>query len=100
MSRRLERVSRIGIKPNEFFTPPKVTTVPNKLSLRFLKNFARVSFRFLGVENLQYKRKTLLYIATRAVSLPSHPSSTNQAISIYPNFKTTSQHDQEWQTTT
>src|SRR5436190_18561961 len=97
MLRCFKRVSCIKVKSNEFSTHPKITTVPNKLSLGFLKNFARVSFRFLDVENLQYKRKTLLYIATRAESLPSCPSSTNQAIYIYPDSKTRSQHDQERQ---
>src|SRR4051812_30673745 len=100
MSRCFERVSCIKVKSNKFFTRPKITTISNNLSQGFLKNFARVSFRFLDVENLQYKRKTFLYIATRAESLPSRPSSTNQAIYIYLDSKTTSQHDQERQMAT
>src|SRR5438270_10603835 len=100
VSRCFERVSRIKVNPNEPHAYAKLVWTLNRLSLGILKNFARVSFRFRDVKNLQHKRKTLLYIATHAESLPSLPSCTNQAIYIHPNSRTTSQHDQERQMAT
>ena len=80
MSRRFERVVRFYIDPNEFYPYAELIEALNRLSLGILENFARVSFRFLDVENLQHKGKALLYVAINVESLPSLPSSTTQAV--------------------
>src|SRR3954468_1466121 len=83
-SSRFERVSCVGIEPNELHAYTKNVGTLNKLTLRILEKFTRVSFRFSMVGNLQHPTKTLLYIAINAESLPSLPSSTNQASQTYP----------------
>ena len=57
MSSSFERVSRVEIKPNELHAYAKNIETLNMLSLGILENFARVSFRFSSVGNLQYKRR-------------------------------------------
>src|SRR5436853_5541940 len=56
-SRCFERVSHIEIEPNEPHAYAKNRWTPNKLSLGILENFARVSFRFSRVGNLQHPNK-------------------------------------------
>src|SRR5947208_5527689 len=50
-SSRFERVSCFGIEPNELHAYTKNRVTLNKLTLGILEKFARVSFRFLRVEN-------------------------------------------------
>src|SRR2546430_8175721 len=57
MSSRFERVSRVEIEPNELHAYAKNIGTLNRLSIGILKNFARVSFRFCSVENLQHSNK-------------------------------------------
>src|SRR4051812_40544651 len=47
MSSRFERVSCVGIEPNELYAYTKNRGTLNKLTLGILEKFARVSFRFL-----------------------------------------------------
>src|SRR4051812_13359164 len=50
-SSRFERVSCVGIEPNELHAYTKNRGTLNKLTLGILEKFARVSFVFLRVEN-------------------------------------------------
>src|SRR5438270_5796677 len=58
MSSRFERVSCVGIEPNELHAYTKNRGTLNKLTLGILKKFARVSFRFGGWKNLQQSKYT------------------------------------------
>src|SRR2546430_5656254 len=73
-SSRFERVSCVEIEPNELHAYAKNVGTLNKLTLGILEKFARVSFRFLRVENFTTS-KTLLF---DIISIPNfhHPSST------------------------
>src|SRR3954466_4741473 len=50
-SSRFERVSCVGIEPNELHAYTKIRGTLNKLTLGILEKFARVSFVFLRMEN-------------------------------------------------
>src|SRR3954464_6792910 len=54
MSSRFERVSRVEFDPNELHAYAKNIGTLNMLCLGILEKFARVSFRFSNVENLQH----------------------------------------------
>src|SRR4051812_35926360 len=56
-SSRFEGVSCVGIEPNELHAYAKNIRTLNMLSLGILENFARVSFRFSSVGNLQHPNK-------------------------------------------
>src|SRR3954464_12757078 len=56
-SSRFERVSCVGIEPNELHAYIKNRGTLNKLTLGILEKFARVSFRFSSVGNLQHPNK-------------------------------------------
>src|SRR4051812_22127225 len=74
-SSRFERVSCVGIEPNELHAYTKNRGTLNKLTLGFLEKFARVSFRFGGWENFTTSNKHF-YIASIQSQLPPFPSST------------------------
>src|SRR3954469_18650263 len=57
-SSRFERVSRVGIEPNELHAYTKNRGTLNKLTLGILEKFARVSFVFLRVENFTTLQNT------------------------------------------
>src|SRR3954469_20743540 len=57
-SSRFERVSCVGIEPNELHVYTKNRGTLNKLTLGILKKFTRVSFRFGGWKNLQHSKYT------------------------------------------
>src|SRR3954465_10864406 len=59
-SSRFERVSCVGIEPNELHAYTKNRGTLNKLTLGILEKFARVSFVFLRVEKFHNITKTLL----------------------------------------
>src|SRR3954462_11968089 len=59
-SSRFERVSRVGIEPNELHAYTKNRGALNKLSLEILEKFARVSFVFGGWKKFHNVQITLL----------------------------------------
>ena len=68
-SSRFERVSCVGIEPNELHAYTKNRETLNKLTLGILEKFARVSFRFGGWENFTTSNKHF-YIASIQSQLP------------------------------
>src|SRR5438270_5132428 len=81
MSRCFERVSRVEIEPNEPHAYAKNRWTLNRLSLGILKNFARVSFRFIDVENLQHRENTSIHrisCGTSTLILPPQIYNTAQ----------------------
>src|SRR4051812_2802866 len=72
-SSRFERVSCVGIEPNELHVYNKNRGTLNKLTLGILEKFARVSFRFGGWEKFTTSNKHF-YIAS-IQSHFHHPSS-------------------------
>src|SRR5438045_2166033 len=73
-SSRFERVSCVGIEPNELHAYTKNRGTLNKLTLGILEKFARVSFRFGGWKNLQHLR-IHFYINFDLIPDFHHPSS-------------------------
>src|SRR3954462_15817122 len=82
-SSRFERVSCVGIEPNELHAYTKNRGTLNKLILGILEKFARVSFRFSMVGNFSTSNKNTSIHRNKAESLPSLPSSTNQESQTY-----------------
>src|SRR4051812_38296295 len=70
-SSRFERVSCVGIEPNEFHAYTKNRGTLNKLTLEILEKFARVSFRFSMVGNLQHLLKHFYLDQSEPDSHPS-----------------------------
>src|SRR4051812_36107108 len=90
MSRCFERVSRIEVNPNEAQAYGKLVWTLNRLSLGILKNFARVSFRFRRVENLQHKRihfYTRTWCGNPTLSSFLHNPGSNISPSSHPRSK-------------
>src|SRR4051812_10375713 len=73
-SSRFERVSCVGIEPNELHAYTKNRGTLNKLSLGILEKFARVSFRFSMVGNFTQSKYTSNFININPDF--HHPSST------------------------
>src|SRR3954462_3456338 len=63
-SSRFERVSCVGIEPNELHAYTKNRGTLNKLTLGILEKFARVSFVFAWVEKFHNIQITLLISST------------------------------------
>src|SRR3954464_3302679 len=89
-SSRFERVSCVGIEPNELHAYIKNKKTLNKLTLGILEKFARVSFVFLRVENFTTYPKHFYNHQNQSHLPPSFLHTTPTYISIYPRSK--SQH--------
>src|SRR5436190_12362055 len=89
-SSRFERVSCVGIEPNELHAYTKNRGTLNKLTLEILEKFARVSFVFLRVENFTTYPKHFYNHQNQSHLPPSLLHTTTTYISIYPRLK--SQH--------
>src|SRR3954471_23361942 len=70
-SSRFERVSCVGIEPNELHAYTKIVGTLNKLTLGILEKLARVSFRFSMVRNLQHLLKHFYLDQSEPDSHPS-----------------------------
>src|SRR4051812_15865068 len=80
-SSRFERVSCVGIEPNELHAYTKNRGTLNKLTLEILEKFARVSFVFGGWKNLQQLQITLLISSINPTSTILPPQQSKHIIS-------------------
>src|SRR3954470_6736552 len=80
-SSRFERVSCVGIEPNELHAYPKNRGTLNKLTLAILKKFARVSFVFAWVEKFHNIQITLLISSINPTSTILPPQQSKHIIS-------------------
>src|SRR3954468_21657612 len=79
-SSRFERVSCVGIEPNEFHAYTKNRGTLNKLTLGILKKFARVSFVFAWVEKFHNIQITLLMSSINPTSTILPPQQSKHII--------------------
>src|SRR4051812_35496458 len=68
-SSRFERVSRVEIEPNELHAYAKNIGTLNRLCLRILEKFARVSLRFIDVEKFTTSQNTSI-LTSKSIQLP------------------------------